>query len=1132
VEFATVEGGMGVGNFITNSQTKQLKDRILELASKTKEIKILVGFFYFSGLKELYEGLRNNSDVVMKVLVGLNVDRTNYGLVEYAENETSMSDDEKRSWFFQSIKRSINSEHFDNKEFYEQAKFLIELIRQNRLIIKKTFQPNHSKLYIFKLDPSQVARNALFITGSSNLTSPGLTWEKEFNVEISDYGVEEAEGYFDSLWESAVSITQDDVIRQNLIDLVENRTLIKQLTPFEAYVLVLKSYLETFFSEDTEDNAIRAVLEKNKFTIYRYQIDAVKQALQIVENDNGVIIADVVGLGKTIIACLVARQLRRRGIVLCPPGILGDEKSPRSGWRWYLESFGLYDWRAESFGKLDDEGFTSSLKTLKDVGVIIVDEAHRFRNEDTKSYEQLKNICRNKTVILLTATPFNNRPQDIFSLLKLFVTPRKSTITLENNLVDKFTSFESDFDRLGYIRKHHNSFDVKKRKKAQDYFKGLFGKDEIDLGMVKKRTNYLSKQIRDVIEPVTIRRNRLDLQRNPFYKSEVKELTKVADPQEWFFELSEEQSRFYDKVIKNFSYPEDGGSFMGAIYRPFEYKVDRKFIEENNLTEDNRRYQQQRNLYDFMRRLLVKRFESSFGAFKRSIENFRRITEICLVFINSTHKFILDRDLLEKIYTFEIDEIEKELAEYAQKIKEGVYPKNHEIYEVDKFKYKEKFLQDIQSDLDLFREISKELDELNLVDNDPKLEHLVRKLKERRMKDPQRKIVIFSEYVDTINYLKGPLTRYFNNRVMVVAGDLSESRIEEINKNFDASYPVNEQKDDYDMLLCTDKISEGFNLNRAGLIINYDIPWNPVRVIQRVGRINRISRKVFDEVYIANFFPTEKGAEHVRSKEIAMQKMYLIHNALGEDSKIFDIDEEPSASGLYQRIQRNPDELEAESFYTKVLNEYEEIRQNHPEVIDKIRNCPPRVKVAKRSDKNELIVFIKKGRLHIQKIGYDNQIEPQSVILEEVIDRIRCLKDENSLGLSDSFWDKYETVKEIREKKKPLPEQSLEQKALNNIRTLLNLDNENLRPVKDFLRTLREDIVDYGTLSDYTLRRITNLKYSDNEIDKTIEELMKLRDELGGDYLLKVKERDNALHKEIIVAIENQMGGESNGRNT
>ena len=1110
-----------IKNFITNSPTKQLKNRINELILRSEELKFLVGFFYFSGLKELYEGLRSNSDVKMKVLVGLNVDKTNYGLIEYAEN-LDISDDENLFQFLQSIKKSINTEIFDTKNFYEQVRFFLELINQDRLIIRKTFRPNHAKLYIFKLEPSQV-KKALFITGSSNLTSAGLSWEQEFNVEISDYGVEEAEEYFDNLWNNAVKITENNANKQKLIETLENQTLIKQLSPFEAYVLVLKSYLETFTPKEVADDAIKSILEKNVFIPYRYQIDAVKQALDIIEKNNGIIIADVVGLGKTLIACLVARQLRKRGVVLCPPAIIGDEKLERSGWKWYLEKFGLYDWKVESVGMLDNENFVNSIKELKDIEVIIVDEAHRFRNEDTKSYEQLKNLCRNKIVILLTATPFNNRPGDILSLLKLFVTPKKSTITLENNLADRFRIFKSTFDRLSYIKKYFNSPDEERRKKAQNYFKALFGTDEIDLKIVKNRTNYLAKQIRDVIEPVTMRRNRLDLQKNPFYKDEVKDLTKVADPQEWFYELSKEQSKFYDEVISYFNHPEDGGKFKGAIYRPFEYKIDLKDKENNKLPEEDKRsYQQQRNLYDFMRRLLVKRFESSFGAFSKSIENFKNVTEHCLRFINKTQKFILDRDLLEKIWTLELDEIEKELAEYAKKITEGVYPKNHEIYDVNKFKYKKEFYEDIKSDIYLFEEILNKLSELNLVSNDPKLEHLIIKVDEWLKKELQRKIIIFSEYIDTINYLKEPLAKNFNDRVLVVAGDLSKSKIEEINKNFDASYPEKGKRDDYDILLCTDKISEGFNLNRAGLVVNYDIPWNPVRVIQRVGRINRIGKKVFDEIYIANFFPTEKGAELVKSREIAAQKMFLIHNALGEDAKIFDIDEEPTPSELYQRVQQNPDELETESFYTKVLNQYEEIKNKYPEVIESIKDCPPRVKVAKQADKDELIVFIKKRKLYIQQINYDSQNKPQPVILEEIVDRIRCSKEEKLLELSNNFWNKYEIIKEMREERLPIPEQSLEQKALNNIKTLLNINNENLTPFKDFLRTLREDIIDYGTLSDYTLRRIVNLKFSYNEIDNTIEELSKLKDELGENYLLKEKERNKTLRKEIIIAIENQ----------
>jgi len=338
-------------------------------------------------------------------------------------------------------------------------------------------------------------------------------------------------------------------------------------------------------------------------------------------------------------------------------------------------------------------------------------------------------------------------------------------------------------------------------------------------------------------------------------------------------------------------------------------------------------------------------------------------------------------------------------------------------------------------------------------------------------------------------------------------------------------------------LLCTDKLSEGFNLNRAGIVINYDIPWNPVRVIQRVGRINRIGKKVFDEIYIANFFPTEKGAELVKSREIASQKMFLIHNTLGEDSKIFDPDEEPSPSNLYLKINQNPDNIESESFYTKILNEFQEIKTKYPEVIENIKDCPLRVKVAKKSDKDELLVFIRKAKLYIKKVDYpkDNEkdyeknSEIQEVTLEEIIDRIRCNFDEKAVELSNEFWDYYEEIKNSIEKdfnKKRLnnSDLSLEQKARNKIKTLLKSDLEQLKEYRDFLKTLLEDLTDYGTLPYYTLRRIANLESPENEnkIQQIITKLEELKDELGENYLLKEIEKFKNIQKEIIIAIENR----------
>ncbi len=1123
-----------MNNFITNQPTKDLRKRIKELVKNSDELKFLIGFFYFSGIRELYKELKNNDKVNIKVLIGMNVDFHLGQLVEVSYSPKP-SDEVKVNDFFQSVKKSINTDFFDNKEFYEQVKFFIELIKSDRLLIRKTSKPNHSKLYLFKLDENQIGRNKLFITGSSNLTQAGLTTQNEFNVEISDYGFDDAEKYFDGLWETAIRINEAEDFKKKLIKLLEEETLVKEISPFEAYILILKTFLETYTHKNLSTYVID-ILKKNGYKQYQYQLDAVKQALAIIETYNGVLIADVVGLGKTIIACATAKQLRKRGIVICPPGLIGDDNR-NEGWKKYLGQFQMNDWEVRSLGDL--EKTLEYVKANNDIEIVIVDEAHRFRNQDTKGYEILKNICRGKSVILLTATPFNNKPEDVLSLLSFFITPKKSSITLDSNLVNTFRVIGGLFDKLGFISKYHNSKDAKKRDKAKSYYRSIFDSPEINITKVVRKTHQLAKQIREVIEPITIRRNRLDLQRNPNYRNEVKELSVVQNPQEWFYELTIEQSKFYDEVISEFfAPPDEGGKFKGAIYRPFEY--EQGILSEDDLLnqlradkESNRELIQQRNLFDIMRRLLIKRFESSFGAFQQSINNFIRITENVLSFIAKTGngnlyegEYILDRDLLEDILELDEEKMEERLSDYEQQIAAGVYPKKHKRYKIKNFVMKGSFIEDIQSDLSLFKSIIERIEVLKLVENDPKAECLLNHIKAELSKtpnkgEPKRKIVIFSEYADTVRHLSTKIEQLnpqLAQRTLVVYGALGDTRITEINKNFDAS--AKKQTDDYDILLSTDKLSEGFNLNRAGMVINYDIPWNPVRVIQRLGRINRISKKVFESLFIVNFFPTEKGAEFVRSREIAQNKMFMIHNTLGEDSKIFDPDEEPSPAKLYQKLNQNPEENDEESFYTKVINLYSQLAEQYPDIVNKLNSIPKRIKTAKAYSENEMLVFFKKNRLYVKSAKkVDDKVNDTS--LELVLEKIQCEPETKSLPIDDEFWNIYEKVKEEKVRmKEPTSEMSIERKALNNIEALLqNKLGEKILEIKPFLRVLREDIIDYGTLPDYTLRRIAQLKL--NDVQNVVEEITSIQTELGEDYLEKEKKKFEG-EKEIIIAINNK----------
>ena len=611
------------------------------------------------------------------------MDKLLFRTMEVARDISEKSVDDKADDFFDSLLTAINAEQMDVEEFYRQVNFFVEMIERDNLIIRKTAEPNHAKLYIFKIkEHLRGISDCKFITGSSNLTRAGITEQNEFNVEIGDYGTDKAEQYFDELWDTAIEITESPERKRDLLGLIKNRSQAAEVTPFEAYVKVLKTYIDLQEQRQIKPH-VQRLLEKRGYKSYSYQSDAVNQALTILDNYNGVIIADVVGLGKSVIASMIAKNIGKRGMVICPPGLMGDKKA-HSGWQMYLHHFQLYDWEVYSCGDL--ENACEYMQNYgEDIEVIIVDEAHRFRNQDTQSFELLSTLCQGRQVMLLTATPFNNSPADIFSLLKLFIVPGKSKITLDENLDARFSYYESLFRRLSYIRKNHDSADGDKRGRAQRYFEQLFDTPTIDLESVQARTQELAAHIRSVLEPIMIRRNRLDLKNDPVYSTEVKNLSEVKDPEELFFELSSEQSRFYDSVINDY-FGEDG-QFKGAIYQPFNYE---KLTSPESRTEDeNRQFQQQRNLYDFMRRLLVKRFESSFGAFEQSILNFIRVHECVLKFIEkSKGKYILDRKLIEKIYQQDEEEIEKALLSFAEELEKEKVPKNNRVYELDKFQLK------------------------------------------------------------------------------------------------------------------------------------------------------------------------------------------------------------------------------------------------------------------------------------------------------------------------------------------------------------------------------------------------------------------------------------------------------------
>ncbi|MGC8803502.1 MAG: SNF2-related protein [Bacteroidales bacterium] len=420
--------------FITNQGDQTLLKRFNALIKDTRFFDCLVGYFYASGFYRLYPSLEKTEKI--RILIGIATDKQTYELIhghtKFKQNITLSHAETKERYHELLMDELENAE--DNSDVEEGALRCIEWINSQKLEIRAyPSQHIHAKLYImtFQEDDRDLGR---VITGSSNFTEAGLMDNLEFNVELknrADY--EFAKARFEELWKDAVDVSKD------FIQTIQEKTWLNQnITPYELYLKFLYEYFKDELSQ-TDEIFFRYLPEG--FKKLEYQEQAVLNAKKILLQYGGVFLSDVVGLGKTYMAAMLASQLDGRTLVIAPP-ILLERNNPGS-WPNVFSDFKVAA-DFESIGKLDTILETGTDKYTN----VIIDEAHRFRTETTISFEKLAEICRGKRVILVTATPFNNTPKDILSLIKLFQKSKKSTIPNLPDLDNFFSQLDNKLKKL------------------------------------------------------------------------------------------------------------------------------------------------------------------------------------------------------------------------------------------------------------------------------------------------------------------------------------------------------------------------------------------------------------------------------------------------------------------------------------------------------------------------------------------------------------------------------------------------------------------------------------------------------------------------------------------------------------
>ena len=843
--------------FFTNRDGNTLMKQFENFLKKNPQVKNLdavVGFLRASG----YFALRPFLDSINKVrvLIGIDVDKYIARAAQHRELFIGAEEEVKED-ALQQIKADIENSRY-TKQVEEGMLQMLQDMKDGKLEMRAhPSRKIHAKIYILYPDNYDSDMLGCAVTGSSNLSGYGLgiSEEKqyEFNVKLTQYPeVKFAKDEFELLWQESegVPITAED------IDGTIGGTYLKgDVTPYELYIKMLMEYFSdrVLATDDTDPFDM-----PKGYTKYDYQADAVIEGYQKLIRYDGFFLADVVGLGKTVIATMIAKKFliengweHTKILVVYPPAV-------EQNWITTFKDFGIDKYaRFVSNGSLNKVLDEDDYKywNADEYDLVLVDEAHKFRNHTTGAFQQLQEICKmprletgfipgyKKKVMLISATPMNNTPADLYNEILLFQDPRHCTIDGVPNLTSFFSPLIVEFKKL---RKEEN-FDVKKFKR-------------------------LAERVRDrVIKPITVRRTRTDIEGVKRYSKDVGGFPVVERPIKREYELNNHLANLFEEAMVTLD-----RELTYARYQAIAYlNPDAAPGLYDNAEVISR------SLSGIRKNGLVKRLESSFYAFRKSLENFRQANQN-MINMWENDKIIIAPDLdinalIEAGYSEE--EIEAKMNEKAE-----TNPKNAAFRRED---FNPEYIDRLRHDQQLLEKMCKDWEDIDDDDDSKfaKFEELLKHELFKKDRNQEGKLVVFSESVDTVEYLKRRINR---NDVIVVSSQNRSQQFKTIRENFDANWK--EKKNDYNIILTTDVLAEGVNLHRSNIIINYDTPWNSTRLMQRIGRVNRIGSTA-GVIYNYVFYPSREGNAQINLNQIALSKIQTFHTTFGEDNQIYSTDE-------------------------------------------------------------------------------------------------------------------------------------------------------------------------------------------------------------------------------------------------
>lgn len=949
-----------------SSNDYQLGSALRELVANNSfsQISIATGYWDLPGMVMIYEELKaylERDNTTFRLLLGEEPSVRAYQVKNPAKQDPDFPE--------KYLKKDLEDLTL-KEEFQKVADLLGKYINQNGKLEIKVYKKNflHAKCYIFGSDEE----NSIGIIGSSNFTKQGLFGNLELNqLEDNNATVNfirknltqhpSHRTWFEELWNDSEDWSKS--FKEEILDLSKHGGTC--YSPYEMYIHALYRIYGQDLLDEKENKVDPNDPTSGKPQLVKFQIQNANLLIKKLERQGVAMLSDSVGLGKTYTAIKVIEYFfktkNQRVVIVCPAGLIPQ-------WEKAFADFKIEN--PPRIYSLQDVNKINQIRDdLKDipVGLFVFDESHNLRAAGGSRFDvfikwRQENI-KAKT-LLLTATPINNQLADltnqimlgsggdIFKLGRFYDRERQKYFTLKERLEllqadmrrqireNNFIDYQPIKEQLTPLL---NRFIVRRTRQGieKEYPEGI----EINGKLQKFPKSYpdnleyeVSNQFKTQL--ISLAGENQELTKAYTYTiTSIAQLEYLAHPLDLFKHYTERDTPVNSSLeilytgLLAFGFP----CYRYNIYRHAYYGRKRDELELN--VDDNRELSRQIGIYGIFRTIFLKRLESSLYSielsiksyekklhdFKDKLEKYNKVVSVKnLAFLNKAIESYNEESADEDELDFDIETFEHENGDFIS------MPADEGVFNIPQLK------KDIERDLAIVRILKEQL--ALLIKKDDKIQVLAKELNINE----DKKVLVFTYFSDTLQYLKDNLPKYLVNKRNIEFALGNKTEIENYAKRFapvSKKYSLKADEKEIDYLVATDKLSEGQNLQDCGIIINFDLHWNPVRMIQRNGRINRLG-SAHSEIFIKNFRPTEQLESYLNLVRKLEDKINLIRYTIGSDQSV--LDEEPIpidfTEDLYSRDEKKRLEAFKKIFETSELLAAEDLFMDDLREFDRSEN--------------------------------------------------------------------------------------------------------------------------------------------------------------------------------------------------